>query len=146
MSDTVFRTQSDVKPTPQQEESLPKGQTPDATPIQDNIEVPYLDYETQNNHPYSVDYFKLGSTWDEPVGGFPHEIANIEDYVKEKVNRGEIANSVKAITNYFKELEKITNIKNEERAVIKVETLSNYIEFLRKTDGLKRSLVRYGSS
>lgn len=143
MSDTVFRGQ--VTSNTESTETLPKGKTPDSTGIVD-IEVPYLDYATQNHHPLTVDVYKLGDTWNDPVGGFPKEIAIIENYVQEKVKRGELANSVKSIKDYIRSLEKMTNVSKEERSLIRIETVAAHIEFLKKTDQLKSNLARYANT
>jgi hypothetical protein len=108
------------------------------------VEVPYLDYQRANSRPWTVDHFQLGDTWQDPIGGFPQEIKTIEDYLAEKVDSGELANSVSAIGAKLKEMEKMINLKGEERVAVKLPTLAAHIEFLTKTDGIKRSLNRYG--
>lgn len=107
------------------------------------IEVPYTDYEREHNHPYSVDYFNLGDTWNDNAGGFPKEIARIEGYIAQKINSGELANSVGAIKDFMKDMEKFNNLTKEERPVVKIEILSNYIEFLMKNEQVKSNLRRY---
>jgi hypothetical protein len=109
----------------------------------DNVEVPYMDYEQTHSHPYSVDYFKLGDTWEDPAGGFPKEINLIETYIKGKIDSGEIANSVTAIRDLIKHMEKFNNLNKEERSVVKIEVLSNYVEFMMKNDKVKSNLRRY---
>jgi len=141
MSYTVFRTNVE-QPKP---EVLPEGKEPDRAGDEGEPEVvPYLDYEREHGHPYSVDYFKLGDTWEDPTGGFPKELSIIEEYMQEKIESGELANSVKAIEEEYKNLEKVTGVKKEERPVVKIETIAAYIEFLMKTAKTKYNLRRYG--
>jgi hypothetical protein len=107
------------------------------------IEVPYTDYEQQTNHPYLVDHFKLGDKWDDPQGGFPNEVRLIESYIQDKIKSGEVANSIKAIQGVIKDMEKFNNLKGEERAVVKLEVLSHYVEFLMKNERTRANLRRY---
>lgn len=110
-----------------------------------NVEVPYLDYEPSHGKPFTVDYFNLGNTWRDLQGGFPKEVELIEEYIEEKVKSAEIANDTKSVKTLLKNMEKLTNIKDEPRTVIKIETLAHYIEFLRKAEGIKTNLRRlYG--
>lgn len=139
MADMVFKQQS--TPT---EDILPKGVDTTSVNI-DNVEVPYLDYESSSGHPFTVEYFKLGDTWQETIGGFPLEVQKIEDYIKEKIESGESANSINAAKEIIKKMEKVNNLTKEERSVIKIEVLSNYIDFLNKNDQIKRNLQRYGT-
>jgi len=142
MTDTVFRTPVQVNTTP---EKLPEAKESHSHSVVD-VEVPYLDYESQNSKPYTADYFELGDTWNDPAGGFPKEISMIESYIKERVNSGEIGNSLSAIKNEIKSLEKMNNLKGEERAVVRIEVLSAYIEFMQKKSKIKSNLRRYAQS
>ena len=137
---TIFREKA-VKAEP---EVMPKGKEPTrGTEIQ--VEVPYLDYEKEHNHPHSVDYFKLGDTWDDPAGGFPEEISVIEEYLQDRIKKGEIANSTKAVKQELKKLERLNNTNKEERTVVKIGVLTAYIKFLMETDNIKINLRKYGN-
>lgn len=141
MAETVFREKTEVETKP---EVSPEGKEPTrGTEVKE--EVPYLDYEKEHNHPHSVDYFQLGDTWEDPVGGFPEEISVIEEYLEKKIKEGEIANSVSAIREKLKSIEKMTNLKKEERPLVKIETMAAYIKFLMETDKIKYNLRRYGN-
>jgi len=122
---------------------LPEGKN--AVHTGDNVEVPYMDYESTHNHSYLVDHFQLGDTWNDPVGGFPKEIGLIEEYMKDKITKGEVANSITAIKNVIKDMEKFNNLTKEERAVVKLEVLAHYVEFIRKNDQTKSNLRRYNN-
>lgn len=138
MSDVIFRT----KNTTTTSEELPKAE-PSTTGSEVDIEVPYLDYMTQNAKPFMVSEYNLGDLWDDPEGGFPEEVAAIEDYIKGKINDGEIANSVPAVKQLLRTMEKTNNLTHESRAVVKLEILSNYVDFMTKNDNLRSKLRRY---
>lgn len=139
--DGIFLSKVDK---PQEADATPvvkSGPTPSVT----NVEVPYTDYESQKAHPFMVDYFKLGDTWNSPTGGFPEEISYLENYMRELVNSGDIANSVTAVQNKLKEMEKANNLTKEERTVVKIETLAAYAKFMSKKNDIKNYIRRYGT-
>jgi hypothetical protein len=109
MSDTVFRTK--IEPVVVEESKVEVNKDKSTTQVSDNIEVPYTDYSREHNHPYLVEHFKLGDTWNDPVGGFPKEIERIESYVKGKIESGEVANSVTAIKELLRHMEKFNNLR-----------------------------------
>jgi len=141
---TVFRTAVTTSATQPAEEVLPKGSN--QARVETTMEVPYSEYEREHAHPYSVDHFKLGDRWNDPEGGFPKEIAVIEEYFSHKISSGELANTLEAIQEEYKKMEKMTNLSKFERPLVKIETLAAYVEFLMKTDKIKFNLKRYGNS
>lgn len=140
MTDTIFRTKAESQP-----ESLPEGKITSEA-MSTTEEVPYLDYEREHGHPYSVDYFKLGDSWQDPEGGFAEEVSIIEDYIQKKVESGEFPNDRKSIEEKLKGMEKFNNIKGEPRPLVRIETLAAYIRFLGETDKIKFNLRRYGNT
>jgi hypothetical protein len=143
MTDTNFRSINTEVSTP---EVLPSGITSTSGGSNNEIEGPYTEYSKQYSHPYTVDHFQLGDTWDDPQGGFHNEVTTIEDYVSRKIESGEIANSKEAVKEMIKGIEKINNVKKEERAIVKIQTLSAYIDFLNKIDNIKVNLRKYGNT
>lgn len=141
MSDTVFKS---MATEPSQPVSLPESK--DASMANtSHVDVPYLDYHTEHGKPYTTDYFELGDHWQDMQGGFPREIEQIESYLEEKIKSGEIANDVKSVKKFFKQVEKLTNLQDEVRAVVKIETIADYIKFLKSTDERRTNLRRlYG--
>lgn len=127
------------------EQPLPKGKDSAGVNIAD-VEVPYRDYENAHGKPYVVDYFKLGDTWSERIGGFPQEVLHIKEYIDDKISSGEIANSVSAIKDLLKSLEKVTNVSKEERPIVKIETISAYVEFLNKKQNINHNLRKYANT
>ena len=106
---------------------------------------PYLDYESENSYPHTVDYFELGDTWDQAIGGFTKEVGIIEGYFRDRIQTGEMANSLKAVKEELKSILKLTNMSKEERNLIKVETVAAYIKFLSEKEDIKRNITRYGT-
>lgn len=144
MADTVFRSQETTTATEPAREMT--GAKPVDTGDETAIEVPYLDYESTHPQPFLAEYFRLGDTWNDPIGGFPHEIEAMSKYIENKIKTGEIANSQKAVKNLIKGMEKINNLHHEERSVIRIEVLRNYMEFLAKNEGVRRNANIYGSA
>lgn len=143
--DSVFRTKiEEPTPTFNEEEQETKIKTPPQTKTEDEIEVPYLDYKQYHNRPYIADHFKLGDTWEDQIGGFSKEIESIEEYIKGKINSGDISNSVKTVNNLITQMEKFNNLDNEDRAVVKLSILSNYVRFMMENSKVKSRLRRSG--
>ena len=143
MADLTFRS----KVVDSQPEVIPEGKTPDRSGDEgEKVEVPYLDYETENHHPHSVDYFKLGDTWDDPNGGFPEEIAVIEEYLEKKIQEGEILNNQSSVKDFLKKVERITGVNKDDRPLVKIETIAAYIKFLMESDEIKWNVRRYGKA
>lgn len=136
-----------VAETPVEARSEPqiKG---DGVSTQDSttVEPPFTEYEKINKHPYLVDHFKLGDTWQDKLGGFGDEVSSIEGYFKEKIQQGEIRNDVESVREKLKSIYKLCGIDKTERTTMQIEKLAAYIEFLRKTDHIKTNYLKYGRS
>jgi hypothetical protein len=138
MSDVTFRTRIDTYEEPKKEEVITKG-------FQTTIvheEVPYTEYQTEHGKPYLADYYKLGDTWEV----FNEEVSTIEDYLKRKIETGEIANDIETIKKEIKKMEKLNNLKDEPRTTIKLGTLNSYIKFLNDVDGVKFNWRKYANA
>jgi hypothetical protein len=139
MVDTTFR--SSTIPV----ETAPRATVDPKVTQTTSSEVPYLDFETEHGKPFVVDYFQLGDRWMDETGGFSKEVGMIESYFKDQVDSGELPNSVEAVKEAIKKMEKFTNVPKEERTVMKLETLSHYVEFLRQCAKTKFNLKHYSS-
>lgn len=137
MSDTVFKTREEVK---QIEEAKPEVKTGPAPISSDNIEVPYTDAKD-----FLDKYFGIGTEWHDRDANFYPEVQTIDRYIKAKIDAGEISNDQKAVRGLLAGMEKLNNLKNESRSVVKLEILKNYIEFMMKNDSLKSNLRRYAN-
>ena len=136
MSDSTFRTK--IEPSVSKENADKKSGTPDATPssLTDHVEVPFTEYESQNGKPYLVDYYEIGDTWQDKLGGFETEINTLNLYLKDKIESGLIDNSLDSVKQVIKKIEKQCGVNKEDRTVSKISKLSAYAEFLMKTKGL----------
>lgn len=108
------------------------------------VEVPYTDYEREHGKPFLVDHFELGERWTDRDGGFKDEVEAIESYLQDQVTSREIDNSLKGIKSRLKEIEKVTNMDKEDRVVVKMEVMAEYVKFLMKKSDIKRNITRYG--
>jgi hypothetical protein len=108
------------------------------------VEPPYLDYVKVHNHPFIVDHFRLGDTWQEKVGGFEKEVTEIEDYFKGQIEQGQLRNDTKAVKDRLKAIYKVVQIDTTERVTMQIEKLAAYLEFLRKTDNISQNHYKYG--
>lgn len=138
MPDSVFR---EKQYTPKTEEHEVVAKNDPITDIADNVEVPYTDAKD-----FLENYFGLGTEWKDQDALFFTELTNIDTYIKYKIKEGEIENSQKAVKNILKGMEKLNNLKQEGRSVVKLEVLSNYVDFLMKNDDLKSKLRRYSAN
>jgi len=112
--------------------------------VSSEVEVPYTDYEGQNGKPFTVDHYELSDYWNDLEGGFGEEVATIESYMKSQIERGEIANSQKAIKLELKKIEKLTNMTKEERTTVKLGNIAAYAKFLMEANNIKNKVKKYG--
>lgn len=103
--------------------------------------VPFTAYNQEHSHPYTADKYELGDHWKEY-----EEVSVIEDYFKDLIDQGQMANSTEAVDEKLKSIEKMINIDKTMRTVLKLGKISAYIKFLRETDSLERNSVKYGGS
>ena len=66
------------------------------------------------------------------------EVKIIESYLQSKIQDGDLADSKKAIDREIKTMEKMNNVKDEERPVVRIGILASYIKFLNDTKNIKR--------
>ena len=135
-----FRTKQEAPVEPQAKAATP------ATVLDSKVEVPFTDYESTNGKPFLVDHFQLGSHWNSKDGGFPEEVRTIENYLQSQAVDGEIDNSTKGVKDRLKAIEKVTGMDKENRMVVKLEILAEYIRFLSKTQDIKHNITRYGNN
>lgn len=103
------------------------------------VEAPFTEYEAEMGKSYLADRFELG----DKIDIFQDEISVIEDYISEQIETGKIANTVKAVEKVLKEIEALTGITDEDRSVIRIETISAHIDFLNKTNQARKDFGRY---
>lgn len=144
----TFMTISVTRASTSEPVSTPEPQIKgDGVSTQDtDVEPPFTEYEKINKHPYIVDHFKLGDTWQDSLGGFDSEVRTIEDYFKGKIASGEMKNDIASVKDKLKGIYKLCGIDQTERTTMQIEKLSAYIEFLKKTDSIKLHHTKYGGS
>lgn len=141
MVDTIFRTKSEEPKT----ESIVPQKAGDGAGVPDiKVEAPFTEYEHINHHPYIVDHYKLGDTWQDKLGGFEKEVSTIEDYFKGEISNGKLKNEVSAVKEKIDKIYKLVGIDKTERTTMQIEKLAAYLEFLKKTDYINLSNYKYG--
>jgi len=141
MSDTTFRTAVETPPA----STEPLAHAEEVKHSGDNIPVPHTDYAKFHQKPFTVDYFGLGDSWNDPVGGYPKEITQIESFIQEKIDSGEYPNTTEAVKTRLRSLEKLTGLEKDERLPIKIETLVSYMKFMKEKDNIRRNSSIYGT-
>jgi len=122
---STFRTAVEpVKDAP-----LPKGEKPFSTSHVE-ADIPYTSYEEKNDHPFIVDQYELGDFWNKDKA-YTMEVMDIDGFLRDKISRKEIANSTKAIKDYFKDLELTVGIKSYDPTTTKIAKLLSYIKTMR---------------
>mgnify|MGYP001266385409 FL=1 len=142
MTNTIFREQStEAAAKPINEAAKPTKPTTDGDTT---IEPPFLDYEKVNGHPYLVDHFNLGDNWRDKMGGFEKEIETIDSYLENQIKYGKIDNSVEAVKEALKKIEKMCGADKTERVTMRIEKIAAYAEFLNKTMDIDYNNYKYG--
>ena len=146
MADLVVRTRQ-PKIVPKTEAEIKKELGPEVAveKILD-VEPPYTDYQTIKHKPYMVDYFKLDGNWEDKTGGFKQEIEALEAYVRERIEQGQLDNTIDAVKGFFKKVEKMSQADQTERVTMRISKMAAYIKFLKETDDIKLNYVKYGTS
>lgn len=147
MSDVVVRTKREITEEPT---VLPKPPEQDIASgkkdLEDKIEPPFSDYQLIKHKPYTVDYFNIGQFWEDKVGGFKPEIEQIEGYIIDRIKQGQIDNSISAVKEFYKKMEKLSGVDKTERTVIRIAKMAAYIKFLKSTDDITLSNIKYGQT
>lgn len=133
--DSIIREKTNIPVT---ETKVPEIKEADSSGVEEKVELPYLD-----SSDCLEKYFQLGTEWKDQDGIFFNDLNKIDNYIKLKIKNGEMENSQDSVRDMLKKIEKLTNLDNEGRSVVKLEVISNYVEFLLKNDLLKSNLKRY---
>lgn len=131
--DTIARTPQETMASP---ELRAQSSHADTTT---KIEPPFTDYHSQNGKPFVVDYFQLGNTWDQSVGGFVKEVSFLEKYFDDQIKSGVMANNTEAVKDAIKKMEKVNGLEKFDTPMKRIQILSSYVEFLMKTNKFKIS-------
>lgn len=142
-SDSAFRTKAQAQPQPQQAEYKKTEDVPRDGSTGEDIEAPFTEYRTVNAYPFLVEYFDLGDSWKEKLGGFEKEVDLIEGYFKDKIEEGKMRNETDLVKDEIKKIFKLNKIDRSERVTMQIEKLAAYIEFLKRTDKIELDRYRY---
>lgn len=120
-----------------------ENKTKEVTQVPTEVEPPYSEYEGKKGKPYPVDYFDIGRFWDTNEL-YTKEVESIDTYVQHLINTGEINNSVDAVSKKLKAIEKMINSDPNDRVAARVGRVAAYVDFLIKSDNIKRDSAKYG--
>lgn len=135
---SAFRTASE--PT----ESAPLPETNKDQPIgsQEIADGLFIGYEVDNGVPLIVDYYELRETFKADPEAYS-EVADINRYLQELVQTGQLDNSTKAVTEKIKQLEKLSGVDSTERVNMKLTRLAEYAKFENRINDAKRNSIKW---
>lgn len=143
MSDTVFRAKAQPQAAPEtpkapEDKGVPRGVT--------EVEPPYTDYKKERGKPFIVDHYELGDMWnrfDKYADMYVPEVDTIEQYMEHMIDKGEVNNTLDSVREEIKRIEKLVNVKKDSRASMRMELVSEYMNFLLKSEGIRRRSGRF---
>lgn len=144
MNDQIFRSKQSTEDTVEKPVNMGSSSSDTVSAI-DTIEPPFTDYETIHKVPFVVDHFELGKYWNTD-SIYTKEVTSIENYLRLKVEKGDIDNSLEAAEETMKRIEKTAGVDKTDSTVVKVGKLAAYVDFLLKVDNLKVNTHHYGSA
>jgi len=145
MTDIVFRGQNDKTPNISPEVEKPTGES--TTQNSSDTEAPFTLYESaKGQNPVGEYYgFGVGEKSQEGEGvDYYGSFKTIEEYFKDKIEHGEIENSVEAVKSLLQKYEKTLGIEKSERNVVKIEKMVAYVKFKKEVDEIARNNFKYG--
>lgn len=143
MNDPVFRGKQEPSTDIHEDKPMAKSS---GDPVGDlKVEPPYTDYETAHHFPFIVDYYELGQYWNMD-DAYTKEVDTIENYLRGRIGRGEVSNSLEAIKEVIKGIEKTAGVLKTDPTVVRVGKVAAYTKFLSEVDGLNTNARKYGSS
>ena len=143
MSDDVLTS---IKP---ETVAAPKEMTKERVviPGETDVEPPFLDYEKEKGKPFLVDYYELGQLWnrrDMYSNAFTDEVEGINEYLNYAIGKGDISNTVEGVTNELKRIEKMINVRPDQRKSVRIGLVKEYVDFLMKSEYIKKESAKYG--
>ena len=142
MSDVVFRTKTEAPATPEPTFEGPKDKM---VPAVTQVDPPFTDYEAEKGKPFLVDYFELGDLWDRGdmySEGYVPEVKTINEYLDYAVKNGDLANTTESIKNEIKRIEKMINVRPDQRKSMRLGLVAEYVRFLLRSDYIKKEAGR----
>jgi len=144
MSDILVSNKSSETPAPQLEMTKERVVIPGET----EVEPPFLDYEKMKGKPFLVDYYELGQLWDRRdmySNAFIDEVEGINKYLDYAISQGDISNSIEGVTNELKRIEKMINVRPDQRKSMRIGLVKEYVDFLMRSEYVKKESAKYGN-
>lgn len=142
-NDVLTSIKTNEAPAPQMEMTKERVVIPGDT----KVEPPFLDYEKMEGKPFLVDYYELGNLWDRRdmySNAFTDEVDGINKYLTYAISKGDISNSVEGVTNELKRIEKMINVRPDQRKSMRIGLVKEYVDFLMKSEYVKKESAKYG--
>jgi len=145
MNDTVFRTRI-VEPAAQDTPQAPKGDGME--PVKETtVEPPFMDYEKMKGQPFLVDHYELGALWnrgDMYSEAFIPEVTAINKYLDYAISKGDVNNTTESVKKELNRIEKMINVRPDQRKTMRIGLVAEYVKFLMKSDYVKKESAKYG--
>lgn len=137
---TTFRTAVE----PQAEAPAPEGKDP-GNVIEGAKEntTPIALYHELKGKPYSAVYFEVGDIWDRSES-LKADLMDIDEYYRNQVSSGKLADGVDSFKALIHEAEKITQTKNA-NFNLKVGKIAEFVKFMNRMDEVERNSERYAN-
>lgn len=116
-------------------------------PGETKVEPPFLDYEKMEGKPFLVDYYELGDLWDRRdmySNAFTDEVEGINKYLAIAIGKGDISNTIEGVTNELKRIEKMINVRPDQRKSMRIGLVKEYVDFLMRSEYVKKESAKYG--
>lgn len=123
-------------------ESASEAQTPvvgdPSRVMKTDVEPTFTMYRAEHKLPFTADYIEAKLTWDEAE--MVDDVMAIEDYLKDLVMKGDVADSTKAVKEKLKKIEKMAGIDQLESRAQRLIKLSEFVKFLQNTEKRKNDI------
>lgn len=139
MSD--YRVAQEVDSSPPPTAQAPKDKS---RVLVSEVEPPFTSYEQDKGKPFLVDHYELGSLWEDADGGYANEVQTINSYLDYLIESGEVNNTIDAVKNKLKSIEKVIGINKDARTAVRVGQIAAHVEYLMKLDNIKKTAAKYG--
>lgn len=148
MTDTVFRTKTII--TPAKAAAQTKQEAPEDKGVPRGVteyEPPFTEYQNQYNKPFLVDHYELGRFWDQGdmySDAYKNEVDTINKYLGKAIDSGEVNNTVESVKKELKRIEKLINVRPDQRKSMRIGLVAEYAHFLLKSENIKKESAKYG--
>jgi hypothetical protein len=102
------------------------------------IEPPFTDYESAHAYPFVVEHYDLGKYWNTD-SAYTGEVATIQQYIRGRIDSSEVDNSLGAVREFIKTMEKTAGVTKFDSTTVKVGKVAAYARFLDQVKHLKAS-------